>query len=348
MASIEFVDPTSGRPVLPTMTCALHRVVPTGRTASRRKTGSSIFVVYRGRGRSVIGSQAFEWSAGDMFVVPSWYAVDHEAETDSDLFEVSDEAALRALHLFREETLAAHQDIGATFEPRALAAGRGLTMRLATLRTDGGTRAVRVDEDRAVEIAGAVDVGALLADPSWADRAASASGAVHDPAALDYAPLVPQPNKIVCVGLNYRNHILESGLPVPEAPTLFAKFSAALVGARDPIVLPSVSDRMDWEAELAVVIGRPAHAVPAADADERHRRVLRPERRLGPRLAVPHDPVAGRQDVRVVDAARPVARHARRPRDRRSERPATSAARSTASACRTRARAISSSTRARS
>ena len=124
MASIEFVDPTSGRPVLPTMTCALHRVVPNGRTASRRKTGSSIFVVYRGRGRSVIGNQAFEWSAGDMFVVPSWYPVDHVAETDSDLFEVSDEAALRALHLFREETLDAHQDIGATFEPRALEGDR--------------------------------------------------------------------------------------------------------------------------------------------------------------------------------------------------------------------------------
>ena len=102
------------------MTCALHRLVPTGRTPSRRKTGSSIFVVYHDAGRSVIGGQVFEWSAGDMFVVPSWHAVDHEAEIDSDLFEVSDEATLRALRLFRDETLDAHQRAGATFEPRTL------------------------------------------------------------------------------------------------------------------------------------------------------------------------------------------------------------------------------------
>ena len=122
MASIEFVDPTSGRPALPTMTCALHRVVSGRRTASRRKTGSSIFVVHRGSGQSVVGGQVFQWVAGDMFVVPSWVPFDHQADTTSDLFEVSDEATLRALRLFRDETVDGHQDITGVFEPRHLPA----------------------------------------------------------------------------------------------------------------------------------------------------------------------------------------------------------------------------------
>ncbi len=123
MASIEFTDPTTGRPALPTMTCALHRVVPGRRSVSRRKSGSSIFVVYRGSGRSVIAGQEFEWATGDMFVVPSWCTVDHETEVESDLFEVSDEATFRALRLFREETLPTNQEITDTFVPRTLPDG---------------------------------------------------------------------------------------------------------------------------------------------------------------------------------------------------------------------------------
>lgn len=122
MASIDFVDPTTGGPALPTMSCALHRLAPGGRSPSRRKTGSSIFVVYRGEGRSVIDGQTFHWTDGDMFVVPSWQSVDHEAEVASDLFEVSDEASLRALRLFREETLDAHQAALSVFAPRSLEA----------------------------------------------------------------------------------------------------------------------------------------------------------------------------------------------------------------------------------
>ncbi len=124
MASIEFTDPTSGKPALPTMTCVLHRVVPGGRSVTTRKAGSSIFVVYRGAGRSVIDGQAFEWTPGDMFVVPSWKSVDHEAEATSELFEVSDEAALRALRLFRRETLDEHQDVKTVFQPAVLEAIR--------------------------------------------------------------------------------------------------------------------------------------------------------------------------------------------------------------------------------
>ncbi|MFL6094657.1 MAG: 2-hydroxyhepta-2,4-diene-1,7-dioate isomerase, partial [Blastococcus sp.] len=87
-------------------------------------------------------------------------------------------------------------------------------MRLATVRTAGGTRAVRVDADRAVET-GHPDVGALLADPDWRSVAEAADGPAHDPAGLDHAPVVPRPGKIICVGLNYATHIREMGRELP-------------------------------------------------------------------------------------------------------------------------------------
>lgn len=133
-------------------------------------------------------------------------------------------------------------------------------MRLATVRTVSGLEAVRIDGADAIEI-GAPDVGALLRDPDWQARARDASGPSHETRSLDYAPLVPRPDKIICVGLNYRNHIEEMGHELPDHPTLFAKYACALVGANDDIVLPSVSAQVDWEAELAVVIGAPARHV---------------------------------------------------------------------------------------
>lgn len=108
---------------------------------------------------------------------------------------------------------------------------------------------------------GAADVGALLADPAWPERAASAAGETFSLEALDPAPLVPHPEKVICVGLNYRSHILEMGHELPQYPTLFAKYAPTLIGAYDDIVLPSASDKVDWEAELAIVIGaRVRHA----------------------------------------------------------------------------------------
>jgi acylpyruvate hydrolase len=128
-------------------------------------------------------------------------------------------------------------------------------MRLATIRTGSTTRAVRVEGDQAVET-GHESVGALLADPSWRTIAAAANGAVHRLGDCDLAPVVPLPGKIVCVGLNYRNHILEMGRDLPQYPTLFAKYADALIGARDDIALAPESTAVDWEAELVVVIGQ--------------------------------------------------------------------------------------------
>lgn len=138
-------------------------------------------------------------------------------------------------------------------------------MKLATIKTASGTAAVRIDGEHAVEV-DAPDLGALLARDGWQEQAAGAGGARHPLADIGYAPLVPRPGKIICVGLNYRSHILEMGRELPEYPTLFAKFATALVGANDDIVLPAVSDQADWEAELGVVIGTAVRRASAAQA----------------------------------------------------------------------------------
>ena len=72
---------------------------------------------------------------------------------------------------------------------------------------------------------------------------------------------VPSPGKVICVGLNYRDHAAESRMEIPESPVLFAKFANAVVGPGDPIVVPSISSEIDYEAELGVVIGRQARSV---------------------------------------------------------------------------------------
>ncbi|MFE7277359.1 MULTISPECIES: fumarylacetoacetate hydrolase family protein [Streptomyces] len=138
-------------------------------------------------------------------------------------------------------------------------------MKLATIRIGDGTRAVRVEGSRYAEL-DAPDVGGLLAREDWR-TAAEAAEADRPLADVDYAPLVPRPGKILCVGLNYRNHILEMGRELPQYPTLFAKFPEALVGPYDPVVLPPESTAVDWEAELAIVIGRTVRRADAAEAE---------------------------------------------------------------------------------
>lgn len=130
-------------------------------------------------------------------------------------------------------------------------------MRLTTIRWEGGTRAGRVDGDD-IRLLAYTDVGALLASgPDWRAAALTQSdGGRISCDAADYAPLVPRPEKVVCVGVNYRDHVAEVGLPLPDHPTLFAKYSRSLIGPYDDLVLPANSDAVDWEVELGVVIGR--------------------------------------------------------------------------------------------
>lgn len=138
-------------------------------------------------------------------------------------------------------------------------------MRLATIRLGRATAAVRVEGATAVET-GFGDVGALLRAGGLA-AAAAADGARHDFATADLAPVVPRPGKIVCVGLNYRNHILEMGRELPQYPTLFAKYPEALIGPRDEIQLPPESGCVDWEGELALVVGRRVRRASAGEAE---------------------------------------------------------------------------------
>ncbi len=77
---------------------------------------------------------------------------------------------------------------------------------------------------------------------------------------------IPRPGKIVCVGLNYRDHAAEGGQDLPKAPLLFAKWPNTLIGDGDPVVLPPESTQVDYEAELGVVIGAKAKRVSENDA----------------------------------------------------------------------------------
>lgn len=77
---------------------------------------------------------------------------------------------------------------------------------------------------------------------------------------------IPRPGKIICVGLNYRNHALESGMEIPKSPIIFSKFSNCAIGSNEVILLPEGSEQVDYEAELAVVIGRRAKNVSRANA----------------------------------------------------------------------------------
>ncbi len=79
---------------------------------------------------------------------------------------------------------------------------------------------------------------------------------------------VPRPGKLLCIGLNYRDHADEVGMKVPERPILFSKYANCVVGPGEPIVLPTISEEVDYEAELAVVIGREAKGVSEEDALE--------------------------------------------------------------------------------
>ena len=91
-------------------------------------------------------------------------------------------------------------------------------------------------------------------------------GSVLVLADLIVGPPVPRPGKLICVGLNYRDHAAESNMAVPKAPVTFSKYVTSVIGEHVPIVIPAVSSQVDYEAELAVVIGRRAKRVPVERA----------------------------------------------------------------------------------
>ena len=131
-------------------------------------------------------------------------------------------------------------------------------MRLGTVRRDGTTQAFRQEDGRTVYLP-VPDVGALLAGGDL--RLPGEPG--PSPAPEDLTTPVLRPGKILCAGLNFYDHAEEVGQEIPKHPTIFAKYATALIGPTDPIAMPEESEKIDWEAELTVVIGSPLrHATP--------------------------------------------------------------------------------------
>jgi acylpyruvate hydrolase len=153
--------------------------------------------------------------------------------------------------------------------------------RLGALRTVAGGDTGDFGGDRSPRYV--VDLG--LADPSLpsdivtllaggGDALARARQAYERADAAGDLPLssvtlkapVPRPGKIMCIGLNYKDHAAESNVAVPDYPTVFAKYASCVIGPGEAIVLPKVSSQVDYEGELGVVIGRRARHVSEADA----------------------------------------------------------------------------------
>jgi 2-keto-4-pentenoate hydratase/2-oxohepta-3-ene-1,7-dioic acid hydratase in catechol pathway len=94
----------------------------------------------------------------------------------------------------------------------------------------------------------------------------AATGAIVPISEVTLQAPIPRPGKVICIGLNYRDHAEESGMDIPELPLVFSKFSSCVVGHGDDVVLPKGANEVDYEAEFGVVIGRTARHVKAEDA----------------------------------------------------------------------------------
>jgi acylpyruvate hydrolase len=124
--------------------------------------------------------------------------------------------------------------------------------------------AALVDGDDVRPLRGVAELGAatpaeVLADPPLTDERLALAD-------VTLLPVVPRPGKVVCVGLNYRAHVEEGVYDVPDYPVLFSKFAEALLGAGQPVLLPPESDAVDYEAELAFVVGRAVRRVEGEEA----------------------------------------------------------------------------------
>ena len=136
--------------------------------------------------------------------------------------------------------------------------------RFASCSLGGRRFAALVEGDAVRPLRGVAELGRetpaeMLADPPLSDERLPLDQ-------VTLRPVVPRPGKVICIGLNYKAHVEEGVYEVPEYPALFSKFAETLVGAGEPIVLPPESDAVDYEAELAFVIGRPVRRASTAAA----------------------------------------------------------------------------------
>ena len=110
------------------------------------------------------------------------------------------------------------------------------------------------------------DLKALLASGLEEAQAALNLAPVLSTHEIHLLPVIPNPNKIICVGLNYETHRVETGRPKEAHPSIFTRFASSQIAAGDPIIRPRVSTALDYEGELALIIGRPGRYIKAADA----------------------------------------------------------------------------------
>jgi 2-keto-4-pentenoate hydratase/2-oxohepta-3-ene-1,7-dioic acid hydratase in catechol pathway len=112
------------------------------------------------------------------------------------------------------------------------------------------------------------DLKALIAAGAFADAASAVRGvsADHKLSDIEYLPVIPNPGKIICVGINYRAHAAESGHEVAAKPNIFTKFTDTLIGHEGKMLRPKVSKAFDFEGELALVIGKPGRYIKSEDA----------------------------------------------------------------------------------
>ena len=139
-------------------------------------------------------------------------------------------------------------------------------MRIARFRTDQGTGWGFVDEDTIRPVTGGPGILDVLGDRTGLGELARQSSVripLHDAQLL--AP-IPDPPQFLGIGLNYRAHAAESGAQIPSSPVSFPFYNSSIIGPDDPIRLPPFTDEVDWEVELAVVIGKPACDVRIEDA----------------------------------------------------------------------------------
>jgi len=140
--------------------------------------------------------------------------------------------------------------------------------RLGALRTMGGQEVV-VDLHQAQPSLPTDMIQFLAAGETARALAAKAlSGTVRwlELASVKLKAPIPRPGKIICIGLNYRDHAAETNSPIPNYPVVFAKYANAVIGPDDPIILPKVTEQVDYEAELGFVIGKKGRYISEADA----------------------------------------------------------------------------------
>jgi len=146
-------------------------------------------------------------------------------------------------------------------------------MRVVSYRSDRGVRAGLLRDDSVVDVWDAIEgdgssVRDLLVGERLAEAVEISGGEPLALAEVELQPPVPDPDKIICIGLNYRAHAAEAGIEPPDAPTFFAKFRNALAPPGATVPLPAASAKVDYEAEVAFVVGRRAREVAEADAPD--------------------------------------------------------------------------------